>query len=115
MQDGQSQSSVVNNKAVRTLLIIIGAFYLAWIPFVVEHIVKALRGSLEQVPEWLEITIYVLAASNSFWNPLIYVGTNKKFRAECLKTVKKAWGRFSCGAEEDTEREDATQHSQAVM
>lgn len=75
-----NMETLKNRKALYTLSLIVGAFYFAWMPFVVEHIVKAIQGSLENVPEWLEIGIYILAASNSFWNPIIYISTNKRFR-----------------------------------
>ena len=68
------QATSQNYKALKTLAIIVGAFYFAWLPFVIEHLVKAIKGSLEDVPEWLEVAIFVLAISNSFWNPIIYVG-----------------------------------------
>ena len=94
-----------SHKAIRTLVIIVCAFYVAWVPFVVEHIVKALQGSLENVPEWLEIAIYVLAASNSFWNPFIYVGTNKRFQRKSLEMLHRVcpcWNLAETGAEQST-------------
>ena len=78
-----------NRKALRTLIIIIGAFYLAWAPFVFEHISKSILGKSIQTPEWLEIVIYIIAATNSFWNPIIYIGTNKIIRRATLGLLYK--------------------------
>ncbi len=78
-----------NFKAIFTLVIIVGAFYVAWIPFIVEHLIKAFHGSLENVPQWTEITMLFTTISNSFWNPLIYLGTNQVFRKAGLQL-------FSC-------------------
>lgn len=70
----------INYRALKTLSIIVGAFYIAWTPYIVEHLVKAFKGTLEHVPEVLEISIFVLAVTNSFWNPIIYIGMNRRFR-----------------------------------
>ncbi len=89
MEASMTKETIPNNrknfKAIRTLAIIVGAFYVAWLPFTVEHIVKAFKGSLEEVPEWLEIAIFVLAIANSFWNPIIYISSNKIFRRATFK------------------------------
>lgn len=74
-----------NKKAVKTLLLIISAFNIAWMPFVVEHLVKGFGGS---VPEWVEIVSYVLALSNSFWNSIILVMTNKVFRKGTIRLLR---------------------------
>ena len=84
---GSDNASKWNWKAVRTLLVISCAFILAWLPFVIEHIVKASLGKLENIPEWLEIAIYVIAISNSFWNPIIYISTNVLFREEFKRLI----------------------------
>ena len=90
----RSESNILNVKAVRTISLIIGAFYLSYIPFIVEHVIKALGDELEP-PEWAEIAIYLLAVSNSFWNPLIYIGTNREAREAAKKTVR-GW-MYACG------------------
>ena len=69
-----------NIKPAFGLVLVIGAFFIAWLPFFLEHLVKALKGKLEDVPEWLEIAIYILATMGSFWNPIIYMRTNCVFR-----------------------------------
>ncbi len=81
-----------NIKAMRTLAIIVGAFYFAWIPFIVEHLFKAFNGSDGNIPQWAEITMLFTAISNSFWNPIIYMGTNKVFR----KVGFQLLGRICC-------------------
>lgn len=85
----QHLSTSRSNKPVKTLILIIGAFYLAWLPFFIEHLIKARRGSLEEIPEWLESTIFILAVNNSFWNPIIYMRTNSRFRHAGLLLLKK--------------------------
>ena len=71
------------------LVLIIGGFFVAWMPFFIEHLIKALKGKLEEIPEWLEISIYILAVSSSIWNPIIYVKTNSNFREASFKILTR--------------------------
>ncbi len=104
-EGGSGDARKKNYKAMRTLLIIAGAFYVAWLPFIVEHIVKAALGKLEYVPEWAEITIYALAVTNSFWNPVIYVSTNATMRRAMLRLLTP------CGYHQGTPDASITQGS----
>ncbi len=93
-----------NFKAMRTLAIIVGSFYFAWTPFTVEHLFKAFNGSDGNIPQWAEITMLFTAISNSFWNPIIYMGTNKAFRKGGLQLL----GRMCCiNKVEPTENTDS--------
>ena len=54
-------------------------------PYTIEHLVIAVTNV--DVPESVEIFVYVLIVANSLWNPLIYVGTNTAFRTAAKKVV----------------------------
>ncbi|CAH1783945.1 unnamed protein product [Owenia fusiformis] len=76
-------------KALRSLALIFGMFYLCWLPFVTEHVAKAIMGHDEYIPKWLEIASYLLAISNSFCNPIIYYWTKRAYRAAVRKALCK--------------------------
>ena len=72
-------------KANITLVVIIGAYYVTWLPYTIEHLIVAVTNV--DVPMSVEIFVYVLIVVNSLWNPLIYVGTNKTFRTAAKETI----------------------------
>ena len=85
VQDGTKETNKKNRRAIRTLALVASAFYIAWSPFIIEHIVKAIMGKGDYIPQWLEITIYVLTLVNSFLNPIIYIATNRVFRVTVMR------------------------------
>lgn len=99
-----------NFKALRTLIIIIGAFYIAWLPFIIEHITKASQGNLKHIQEWLEITIYMVAVTNSFWNPIIYVITNRTFRVANVKLILRLCPSCACLISENRDDHEITEY-----
>ncbi|CAH1783907.1 unnamed protein product [Owenia fusiformis] len=71
-------------KAIRTLLIIVCAFYFAWTPLCAEWIVRGFAGYIG-APHIVLTIDSALCISNSFWNAIIYTLTNKAFRKSAIK------------------------------
>ncbi|CAF3950411.1 unnamed protein product [Rotaria sp. Silwood2] len=78
-----------NQKAIRTLGVILGTFIVCWLPFMLYAIIKPLHeyitglaGSPRQLnaPEWIDPVLLWFGYSSSMLNPLIYSKFNREFR-----------------------------------
>jgi hypothetical protein len=77
---------------------VIGCFFVCWLPFVVSlffYLQKEI-GPASKPPVTIEVfqLFFLLAASNSFMNPIIYTWMNKDFRSAfqeilCCHTSEK--------------------------
>ena len=78
-----------NQKAIRTLGVILGTFIVCWLPFMLFAIVKSLPAfkalttstppSLN-VPDWIDPVLLWFGYCSSMLNPLIYSKFNREFR-----------------------------------
>ncbi|UJR27541.1 hypothetical protein I4U23_008823 [Adineta vaga] len=78
-----------NQKAIRTLGVILGTFIVCWLPFMSFAIIKPLHeyitgltGTPRQliVPKWLDPVLLWFGYTSSMLNPLIYSKFNREFR-----------------------------------
>ena len=78
-----------NQKAIRTLGVILGTFIVCWLPFMVFAIIKPLYEyvmSTAEVrrplntPPWIDSVLLWFGYSSSMLNPLIYSKFNREFR-----------------------------------
>ncbi|CAF0927573.1 unnamed protein product [Adineta steineri] len=78
-----------NQKAIRTLGVILGTFIVCWLPFMSFAIVKPLHeyitgltGTRRQLnaPKWLDPVLLWFGYTSSMLNPLIYSKFNREFR-----------------------------------
>jgi 5-hydroxytryptamine receptor 7 len=78
-----------NQKAIRTLGVILGAFIICWLPFMLFAIIKplheritGLRGPPRKInaPFWLDSVLLWFGYSSSMFNPIIYSKFNREFR-----------------------------------
>ncbi len=79
-----------NQKAIRTLGVILGAFIICWLPFMLFAIIKplhvyitGLRGGTQRqinAPVWLDSVLLWFGYSSSMFNPIIYSKFNREFR-----------------------------------
>jgi 5-hydroxytryptamine receptor 7 len=73
-----------NQKAIRTLGVILGTFIVCWLPFMSYAIIKPLHeyitGSLLSAPEWIDPVLLWFGYTSSMLNPLIYSKFNREFR-----------------------------------
>ena len=85
--DLQPMSKMIAHREAKTLFVcltMVFAFILCWSPFVIVHILYALKWPISD--EWRAFTSW-LAAANSGCNPLIYIFTNVPFRKAILYHV----------------------------
>ncbi|CAM4856633.1 unnamed protein product [Rotaria socialis] len=78
-----------NQKAIRTLGVILGTFIVCWLPFMLFAIIKPLHEYVTRltgsprplnVPEWVDPVLLWFGYSASMLNPLIYSKFNREFR-----------------------------------
>jgi len=78
-----------NQKAIRTLGVILGTFIVCWLPFMLFAIIKPLHEHITRytssqrplnVPEWVDPVLLWFGYSSSMLNPLIYSKFNREFR-----------------------------------
>jgi hypothetical protein len=78
-----------NQKAIRTLGVILGTFIVCWLPFMLFAIIKPLHEYITgltgapkplNVPGWVDSILLWFGYSSSMLNPLIYTKFNREFR-----------------------------------
>ncbi|CAF2686178.1 unnamed protein product [Rotaria sp. Silwood2] len=78
-----------NQKAIRTLGVILGTFIVCWLPFMLFAIIKPLHEHITgltgtpkrlNVPIWVDSVLLWFGYSSSMLNPLIYSKFNREFR-----------------------------------
>jgi 5-hydroxytryptamine receptor 7 len=78
-----------NQKAIRTLGVILGTFIVCWLPFMLFAIIKPLHEYITgltgpskslNVPGWIDPVLLWFGYSSSMLNPLIYSKFNREFR-----------------------------------
>jgi len=78
-----------NQKAIRTLGVILGTFIVCWLPFMLYAIIKPLdkrigeltnSGPKLNAPGWVDSVLLWFGYSSSMLNPLIYSKFNREFR-----------------------------------
>ncbi|XP_063959982.1 G-protein coupled receptor 52-like [Lytechinus pictus] len=69
-------------KGIITVLLLYGSFCAVWIPYIVHF-------SLDQEPSWLEMFLDVIALSNTWTQPMVYLLTNEEARKLCCKFLKR--------------------------
>ena len=80
-----TSSSGKNQKATKTLGVIMGCFTLCWLPFFILAVFKPIPlGNgfyvADYVPKWLDSILLWLGYFNSALNPMIYARFNREFR-----------------------------------
>ncbi|CAF3591430.1 unnamed protein product [Rotaria sordida] len=78
-----------NQKAIRTLGVILGTFIVCWLPFMLFAIIKPLHEYITRLtgsprplnaPQWIDPVLLWFGYSSSMLNPLIYSKFNREFR-----------------------------------
>ena len=73
-------------KGLKTVLVLIGSYWIAWFPVVLNTFKEI--GLLE-LPDWVSILASTTILVNSCWNPLIYYLTNRAFRDAANRTIRR--------------------------
>ena len=60
------------------MFLLTGIYWIVWTPYAVVSFVQVF-GDPDSVPLWMAELPAAVAKSQVVWNPIIYVGTNKKF------------------------------------
>jgi hypothetical protein len=78
-----------NQKAIRTLGVILGTFIVCWLPFMLFALIKPLHAYITgltgpprqlNVPEWMDPVLLWFGYLASMLNPIIYSKFNREFR-----------------------------------
>lgn len=85
-----------NQKATKTLGVIMGCFILCWLPFFILAILRPFPlksgGQVgDFIPRWLESLLLWLGYFNSALNPMIYARYNREFRRPFLEILCFRW------------------------
>jgi arginine exporter protein ArgO len=88
--EASEQQHSNHNKVAKMLLMVVGLFFLTWMP----HLATNTLYSLTQDPSDQFVILHdycqMLLGVNSFLNPLIYANQNKLFRAAFARLLRKA-------------------------
>ncbi|XP_063967390.1 G-protein coupled receptor 161-like [Lytechinus pictus] len=82
-------------KALRTVLVTVGAILITWCPFIIELMYEMVHGD-ELIADWLEAGAMWLSYCSLIFNPVIYAIWNKTVRNEvlgmfCARSLKLQW------------------------
>ncbi|KAH3741295.1 hypothetical protein DPMN_048017 [Dreissena polymorpha] len=68
----------LERRMLKSCVIMCGIYWIVWTPYAVVSFVQVF-GDPDSVPLWMAELPAAVAKSQVVWNPIIYVGTNKKF------------------------------------
>lgn len=80
-----------DNKATRTLTLIVCTFMATWTPYNILVLIKSLSGCSYYVPQQLWDFVYYLCYLNSTLNPVCYALGNSSFRSTYLRILRCQW------------------------
>lgn len=70
------------DRCTKTVLLIVGVYFLTWLPFTVLSLVNMFVGAANQTSEHVWFCIKWLVLSNAYMNPFIYMATDERFKHE---------------------------------
>nr|BDI63177.1 xenopsin 1 [Peronia verruculata] len=76
----------IENRMVKTVVVMIGVFLVSWIPYAIVSFTSAF-GSGIPMSRLVETIPALIAKSSCIWNPVIYVVTNNQFRSSLLAWI----------------------------
>lgn len=93
---GQRKRSLVdatfkNIKAARTLAIVVGTFFLFWMPYIIAFFIFRVRQDTEYTPSsliFIQVTVYVAYSYPSI-NPIIYGYFNSNTRQKAVRILHR--------------------------
>jgi len=90
----QGASNVLKRemKAVKTLAVVVGVFFIMWMPYFVTTTIRAFGGD-SAIPGALQRTVITLAYGNSCCNFVIYALMNSQLRNAFYQVLRGCWSR----------------------
>ncbi|XP_071816564.1 uncharacterized protein [Apostichopus japonicus] len=73
-------------KGLRTVLVMVIAYYLAWMPLLVDVCINIILNNATSAT--LEFVTFFMAYSNSWWNALVYLLMNSAYRAAAYRIIR---------------------------
>ena len=74
-------------KAVKTLAVVVGVFFIMWMPYFVTTMIRAFKGD-SAIPDAIQRTVITLAYGNSCCNFVIYALMNSQLRNAFYQVLK---------------------------
>ena len=94
-------------KITKTLVVVIGAYLVCFLPAAAVNLVEMLRPNYK-IPLWIDIISMVLVFSNHANNPLIYGVFNKQYRRAFKEVALDAVRALGCAKLAPADPEDST-------
>lgn len=79
-------------KAVKTLAVVVGVFFIMWMPYFVTTTIRAFQGD-SSIPDAIQRTVITLAYGNSCCNFVIYALMNRQLRNAFYQVLRSCAGR----------------------
>lgn len=73
-------------KGLRTVLVMVIAYYLAWMPLLIDISINIILNTATSAT--LEFVTFFMAYSNSWWNALVYLFMNSTYRTAAYRIIK---------------------------
>ncbi|KAL3876908.1 hypothetical protein ACJMK2_034689 [Sinanodonta woodiana] len=80
------RNMATEKKMAKTILAMIGVYFVCWTPYAIVSFWAGF-ADVNTLPVWAQSAPALIAKTGTMWNPLVYVATNKQFRAAFVDAI----------------------------